>query len=249
MLFLNKLLPIFVLPLGLVVLLLVVGLWRKKRRPIVAALAILYLSSMPIVGQRLTHWLETRYPAVPIDQVETADAIVPLGGIFGPPTRDGYLPNVGEASERLEAGIELWQKKKAPWLVFTGGRLPWDRQAELEGVISKRVAIARGIPAERILVTGEVGNTLDEAHAIASLMRERGWHKIILVTSGWHMPRAARLFRKAGVDFVPFPVDFQDTPKGRLTLLDFLPRAEALKETESTLREIYGILFYALTNR
>ncbi len=249
MLFLNKLLPVFVLPLGLVVLLLAVALWRKKRWPVMAALAILYLASMPIVGNRLTHWLETRYPAVPIDQVETADAIVPLGGIFGPPVRDGYLPNVAESGERLEAGIELWQRKKAPWLVFTGGRLPWVREAELEGAVSKRAAIARGIPADRILVTGEVGNTLDEAHAIANLMRERGWRKIILVTSGWHMPRAARLFRKAGVDFVPFPVDFLDTPTGTPTLLDFLPRAEGLKETESALRELYGTLFYALTGR
>ncbi len=78
-------------------------------------------------------------------------------------------------------------------------------------------------------------------------MRERGWRKIILVTSAWHMPRAARLFRKAGVDFVPFPVDFQVDSKGSPGLLDLLPRAGGLQMTESALREWYGILFYALT--
>ena len=80
-------------------------------------------------------------------------------------------------------------------------------------------------------------------------MRERGWRKIILVTSAWHMPRAARLFRKAGVDFVPFPVDFQVDPKASLGLLDLLPRAGGLQMTESALREWYGTLFYALTGR
>jgi uncharacterized SAM-binding protein YcdF (DUF218 family) len=249
LLYLNKLLPIFVLPLGWVVTLLVLALVRKKRWPLVAALALLYISSMPVVGNGLTHWLESRYPTLAIDQVESADAIVPLGGIFGPPAADGFVANVGEAGERLEAGIVLWQKKKAPWLVFTGGRLPWSIHTEVEGAASKRVAIARGIPDEQIIVTREVGNTIDEALAIRDLMRERGWRKIILVTSAWHMPRAARLFRKAGVNFVPFPVDYQVGQMSPLVLLDFLPRADGLHRTETALREWYGILFYALAQR
>jgi uncharacterized SAM-binding protein YcdF (DUF218 family) len=60
------------------------------------------------------------------------------------------------------------------------------------------------------------------------------------------MPRAARIFRKAGVNFVPFPVDYQVDPRSPLTLLDFLPRAEALARTEAALRELLGIAFYAL---
>jgi uncharacterized SAM-binding protein YcdF (DUF218 family) len=247
-LYLNKLLPIFVLPLGWVVLLLVVGLVRKRRWPFIAALAVLYISSMPVVGNTLTHRLESRYPAVAINQVENADAIVSLSGIYGPAVPDGFLLNVGEAGERLEAGITLMQKNKAPWLVFTGGRMPWDHQLEVEGAISRRVALARGIADEQILITCEVGNTADEARAVAALMHERGWRKIILVTSACHMPRAARQFRKAGVDLVPFPVDFQTDTKGALTLLDFLPSARALQRTEAVLREWYGILFYGLTS-
>lgn len=249
MLFLNKLLPIFVLPLGWVVVLLLVALIRRKRWPALVALALLYLCSMPLVGNSLTRWLESRYPALALDQVEKTDAIVPLGGIFGPPAPAGFLPNLGEANERLEAGIQLWQRKKAEWLVFTGGRVPWSRQTEVEGAFSRREAVSRGIPAERIIVTREVGNTVDEALAVADLMRARTWGKIVLVTSAWHMPRAVRLFRTAGVNFVPFPVDFQINPDSSLTLLDFLPAATGLQRTETALREWYGILFYAVTRR
>ena len=249
MLFLNKLLPIFVLPLGWVVALLIFALLRKRRWPVIVALAVLYVCSMPVVGNRLTRWLESSYSPVALDQVEKADAIVPLGGIFGPAVPPGRVPNIGEAGERLEAGIQLWQNRRAPWLVFTGGRVPWVRQGEVEGAVSARAAIARGIPAEKILVTREVGNTADEARAVAALMRERGWQKIILVTSAWHMRRAARQFRHAGVDFVPFPVDYQIDPNGPVTLLDFLPRAEGLRQTEAALRECYGALFYALVRR
>jgi uncharacterized SAM-binding protein YcdF (DUF218 family) len=247
MLFLHKLLPIFVLPLGLVLALLAIGLFRKKRWPLIAAWLLLYLASLPIVGSRLLGTLESRYTPMPVSDVEKADAIVPLGGIFGPPPRcQGCLPNLREGGDRLEAGIELWQQKKAEFLVFTGGRMPWSNRAEVEGVASKRVAVARGVPADKILVTEEVGNTADEAQAIAALMHLRGWSKIILVTSAAHMPRAARTFRKAGVGFVPFPVDYQVDPHAALTLLDFLPSAGGLEDTEGTLRELLGILFYSM---
>jgi uncharacterized SAM-binding protein YcdF (DUF218 family) len=246
MLFWNKLLPIFVLPLGWVMVLLGIALWRRRRWPVIAALAVLYVASMPVVGNGLFHWLESGYWPPSVAGVEPADAIVPLGGIFGPASPPGRVLNVAESGERLEAGIALWQAKKAPWLVFTAGRIPWGGQAEPEGAQSARVAIGRGVPAEQVLVTREVGNTADEARAVRDLVRERGWKKIILVTSGWHMRRAARQFRKAGVDFVPFPVDYQATPRQPFTVLDFLPRADGLRFTEFTLRELYGIAFYSL---
>ncbi len=246
MLFLNKLLPVFVLPLGLVVLLLVFALWRKRRWPVIAAILLLYLSSIPFVGQRLIGWLESRYPAVTPTQVEPADAVVVLGGIFGPQAAPGLLPNFADSGERLEAGIVLLQAGKAPWLVFTGGRIPWEGRIKVEGEDSRAQAIVRGVPAERIIITREVGNTSDEARAVADLMKERGWRRIILVTSGWHMPRSAHLFRRAGVNCLIFPVDFRRYRNRPVTLLDFLPKADALDETETTLREIYGNLFYRL---
>ena len=246
MLFLNKLLPVFVLPLGLVVLLLLFALWRKKRWPVVAAVLLLYVSSTPFVGDRLIGWLESRYPAVPVAQVASADAVVVLGGIFGPPVAPGLLPNFSESVERLEAGIILTQAGKASWLVFTGGRIPWEGRDRVEGEDSRAQAIQRGVSAEKILITREVGNTADEAQAVAALMKERGWRRIILVTTGWHMPRSARLFRRAGVDCIIFPVDFRRDRRRPLTLLDFLPKADALTNTETALREIYGNLFYRL---
>ena len=249
MLIFNKLLPIFVLPLGWVLALLGYGVARRRRRPLLLAFILLYVCSMPLVGNHLFRWLESAYPLQTLDGVEKADAIVPLGGIFGPNAPAGALPNVGESGERLEAGIELMKRGKAPWLVFTGGRMPWSDDREVEGAKSARVAEARGIPPEKILVTREVGNTADEARAVAQLMRERGWHKIILVTSSWHMRRAARQFRKAQVDFVPFPVDFQVDPHGGLTGLSLLPQADALARTETTLRELYGMAFYAILGK
>ena len=252
MLFLNKLLPIFVLPLGWVFVFGIVGVIRRKRWPVLVALALLYLCALPVVAHHLMHALENAYPPQGLAQVEKADAIVVLSGFLGPsppPDCHDCLSNTSDASERFEAGIQLWQRKKGRHLVFTGGRIPWEKQAEVEGAIAGRLAEARGVPADSILVTREVGNTDDEAHAVASMMRERGWSKVILVTTAWHMPRAARLFRKAGVDSVPFPVDYRTDAQSSVTVLDLLPHADSLGKTELALRELYGIAFYALRRR
>lgn len=252
MLFLNKLLPMLVLPLGWVFTLLAVALVRRKRWPVIVAMVLLFVCSNRIVAASLVRALESGYHPVALDQVEKADAIVVLSGMFGPappPGCRGCLPNLNESNERLEGGIQLWQRHKAGHLVFTGGRIPWERQPEVEGVLAKRVAEARGVPGDQILITTDVGNTADESRAVAAMMRQRGWAKIILVTSSGHMPRAARLFRKAGVDFVPFAVDHHVDPYDRFTPLDFLPTAASLRTTEQVLRELYGIAFYAVFGR
>lgn len=246
MLFFNKLLPVFLLPTGLIALLVLFALWRKKRWPLVLALAVLYLGSIPFVGGRLIGWVESRYPAVAVSQVEPADAVIVLGGILGPRVSADIVPNFLDTAERFEAGVALWQAGKAGRLVFTGARMDWKDNATTEGDELKRLAVARGVPADRIIVTREVKNTADEAAATAELMKTHGWKRIILVTTGWHMPRSAWQFKKAGVDCIIFPVDFRFDPVRQVTAIDFVPRGEAWQQTETALRECYGYLFYRL---
>ena len=246
MLFLNKLLPTFFLPLGLVMLMLAFALWRKKRWPVVAAILLLYAGSIPLVGNRLIGWLESQYPAVPVAQAGPADAVVVLGGILGPKAETGFIPNWTESVERFDAGLALWQAGQAGQLVFTGARIPWEQQETTEGEELRRLAVARGIAAEKILVTREIDNTATEARAVADLMKTHGWKRVILVTTGWHMPRAAYLFKRAGVACTLFPVDFRFDRTHPVAAIDFVPKAEALMLTETALREIYGNLFYRL---
>ena len=57
----------------------------------------------------------------------------------------------------------------------------------------------------------------------------------------------ARLFHKAGVNFVPFPVDYQVDPNAPLTLLDFLPSASALSQTCDDDFEAFALARYWVT--
>lgn len=244
MLLLNKLLPLFFLPFGIVCGLVLFALWRKKPWIGLLAFALFYLCSLPLMSSRLIGWLETRYPEITVERVESVDAVVVLGGILGPRSAGLAQPNWTETVERFDAGVALVQSGKAGRLVFTGARMPWEDRETTEGAELQRLAIARGVPPEKILVTRLIDNTATEAAAIRELMKEHGWRRVILVTTGWHMPRSALLFRKAGVDFIPFPVDFRSDRTRTLAGIDFIPRAEAWQMTETALREGYGYLFY-----
>lgn len=248
MFILHKILPLLVLPLGWLSLLMLYAIVTRKRWPIVVALALMCIVSAPITSHFLTWTLESRYEPVAIDKVELSDAIVVLGGYFGPAAAPGFLPNLNEACERLEGGIVLWQQRRAEWLVFTGAQLPWERVIS-EGERAKGVAISRGVPAEQVLVTRPVSTTADESLAVANLIRERRWRKVILITTAWHMPRATRLFRKVGVNVVAFPVDYEAGPIPTWNLLSFLPRAESFGITETILHEWLGLAYYSLLGR
>lgn len=246
MLLLNKILPLLFLPFGIVCFLVLLAGILKKRWPAVTALVVLYLASISFVSDRLSGWLESRYPAMTVSAAGPADAIVVLGGILGPATREGEVPNWSDSVERFEAGVALVQAGRAPRLVFTGARRQWLDRETTEGEELRRLAVARGVAPERILVTRFVDNTATEAAAVADLMKADGQRRIILVTTSWHMPRAAYQFRSAGIDCQPFPVDFRLDRTRRLQPMDFVPSAGAWQGTETALRELYGYGFYRL---
>lgn len=249
MILLSKLLPVFVLPIGLVVILVVLGTLKKWRGLVLVALAGLVFASLPAIGSWLLGRLEQVHPPVKVAEAGPADVVLVLGGVLGPTTGEGFLPNWGEGVDRFEGGVALVRAGRAPRLLFTGAQMPWREPGETEGAVLRRLAIARGVAPEAVAVTGTVANTVEEARQTARYCAEHGLKRVILVTSAWHLPRAVRSFRRAGLEVLPFPVDYRHDAQRRLAWVDFLPNAGALENTELAMRECYGIAFNALAGR
>lgn len=249
MIYLNKILPFFVLPLGLTLILLVAGLAFRRRALIWAALALLWISSTPLVASSLYRVAEGWSERRPAASAPAADAIVVLSGGRVTAPGDSTVSEWADA-DRFFAGVELFNAGKAPILVFTGGWAPWDPGAPLEGDVLRSYAEEMGVPAERMLVTGPVANTADEAAAVWSLLsgRQPSPPSILLVTSAFHMARARQLFEQAGFVVHAFPVDFLGSTGGGFDILDLLPSPGALGQTQTALRETYGRLFYRLAS-
>src|SRR5690606_17959955 len=65
----------------------------------------------------------------------------------------------------------------------------------------------------------------------------------LLVTSAFHMPRAAAIFEKAGFDLVPWPVDFRALSTRGFP--DFFGTGDDIDKLASALKEYVGIAAYA----
>lgn len=243
----RKALTFLALPLGLIVLLLLAGLLMRKRWLVGAALLFLYLVAIPFTSDRLIGMLEDRYPRLGIEDCPPADAIVVLGGAVS--DLGVGAPEWTEAVDRFEQGVALHRTGKAPRLIFGGGALSWVGKHYTEGDAMTAAAINHGVPAEAIRVVRDVGNTAGEAAGVATLARAEGLQRIILVTSAFHMPRAALLFRRHGLEVVPFPVDYQFVKRRPVTLLSFLPQGTALLNSEAAFKEFYGLLYYRLRSQ
>jgi uncharacterized SAM-binding protein YcdF (DUF218 family) len=71
MIYINKILPIIVSPLGLIIILLFFGVFRKRMLPSMIALIILIILSLPIVSGQLIKLLEQNYrPTTPNETLE-----------------------------------------------------------------------------------------------------------------------------------------------------------------------------------
>jgi uncharacterized SAM-binding protein YcdF (DUF218 family) len=116
--------------------------------------------------------------------VAKADAIVVLG-----------CPPSPRLDRRLARGVELWRRGAAPVLLLSGGGGGREPEAE----IMRRAAIARSIPEVALLVEPGSRDTLGNSRETACLLQAHGWGTIVLVSDKTHLPRAALLFRLAGV--------------------------------------------------
>jgi uncharacterized SAM-binding protein YcdF (DUF218 family) len=226
----------------LVIIVILIGLIKNKKKLIYISIGVLYIISTPTFSNNFFKLVEGSEYRKPISAIDSADAIVVLSGML-------EINEVGDSTyvewgdtDRLFGGLALFKAGKAQKLVFTGGKMPWNRSKKTEGEVLKEYAISGGIPSEKIFVTKDVENTEDEAVAVKELISPS--KRIILVTSAYHMYRAKRLFEKQGFNVIPYKVDYKISQNNEIVIMDFLPDAEDLKLTETGIKEIIGRFFY-----
>lgn len=255
---LSKLLPIFLYPLGLALLLQIIALFLPRRNVAIwisgAGIGLLWLASMPLVSRQLVWKLEEQAIAMTPAELPPADAVLVLGGGLLPalPPRRGV--EVNSAGDRLLTGVVLMREGRAPWLLVSGGQVSFAAgdPAPSEARSAARLAVDLGVPADRILLSEKARNTAEEASALESIARRRGWRSVLLVTSAMHLPRAVSTFRRrTTLTIVPVGCDYELPERGSVghhtpasLLMGVLPSSEALLTTTTVVRERLGGLIY-----
>ena len=257
-LFLSKLLPLFLYPLGLACLLMLVALvmwWRRSRWvpiPLSLALMVLLLASNSWIANSLVKSLE--WQQIPAKALPTADAIVILGGA----TKSTFPPRPGvdlsEQGDRVLYGAQLYREGKAPVVIASGGRIFWRGGGPSESADIAKILKTIGVPASAILQDPTSLNTYENAVNVKKIMKEQGIRRVLLVTSAMHMPRSLRIFQRQGIEAIPAPTDFlvsqqeleEPNSSPQATVLSLVPDAGRLEMTTRALKEYVGSLVYRL---
>ena len=258
--YLSKLLPIFIYPVGLACILLLISLFRGQqprwqRGVIGLAFLVLWLGSSRWVTVSLVRSLEWRY--LPPEDVPAGEVIVVLGG--GTKTADypRSTVEVNEAGDRTLYAAWLYHQGVADHVLLTGGNIFTSSITTEPPEAEDMLAIMQmlNVPEEAIWLETKSRNTYENALYSRPLLEEQGIDTILLVTSAMHMPRSVALFEKQGFTVIPLPTDFVVTERNwaevtKLTFRDqlgnVLPTVENLQFTTKALKEYIGMVIYGL---
>lgn len=100
---------------------------------------------------------------------------------------------------RVSRAVELWQDGRAPRLILSGGVV---RHPPAEAEVMRHLAREGGVPEDRLLLDPDAANTFENAVNATRIMQREGWRKALVVTDGYHLPRALLVFRRLGLETV-----------------------------------------------
>ena len=242
-------------PLAWVALLLLAGLLLTPNRPRWAmrlnatALALLLLLGWePLPDAALRH-LEVQYPAGRPDQDWSAYAgVIVLGGALEP----AYVWTVpqqsalNDAAERMTEVAPLLRRQPHLKLLFTGGEGELFATGLSEAERARLFFQGQGLPPDKLLLESASRTTYDNAIMSKQLPGVDATKPWLLLTSGYHMPRAMAAFQKAGWTVTAYPVDFRSGLKTPWTQYSM---DQGVKKWRLALHEMLGLLAYRLAGR
>lgn len=257
--FLSKLLPLFVYPVGLASILVLLGLIfirkpKVARVFILLSLLVLFLSGNRWLSYSLARTLEWRY--LPTASSVSAPAIVVLGGGTESNLPPRQAVEVNSAGDRMIHAADLYHTGAAPLLILSGGNVEWmDSLANSPAADMRQILEKLDVPDSAMVLQTKSQNTHEDAVYSSEILREKGISRIILVTSAMHMPRSVALFEKLGIEVIPSPIDFTITEDGwnrtfspnlETFLTNILPNSSAIGLTTTAMKEYIGLITYRL---
>ncbi|RIV27126.1 YdcF family protein [Fibrisoma montanum] len=258
--FLSKTLNYLLTPAGWLFMALVVALLTRnpvrRRRAIWVGLSTFWLFGNSFLINELA--LLWEYEPVSVAAVREANqtgglpiAVVLTGGMMNVTEQPEVgRPLLGREADRAQQAFYLYKTGVVQKIVISGGqgRLPFQQvDVNDEGEMTAEFLRMVGVRPEDILLEGKSRNTRENALFSAQLLKERfNTNRCILVTSASHMRRSVACFQKAGVQVIPFPANFLSGYRSFVPGELLLPHEQAFADSFYLLREIVGLVVYAV---
>lgn len=170
-----------------------------------------------------------------------ADCIVVFAGGVG---ESGHAGQGYE--ERVKYAFELYKKGFAKYLLFSSGY----SYVYKEPFMMQVLAVSLGVPKEAIILEERATNTYENVKFSNQKATARGWDKVILVSSPYHMLRASLVFKKiAGnmkVIYSPVPNSLFYSHPDKYQFGKRTWRRIDIVQIRAILHEYMGIVYYWL---
>jgi uncharacterized SAM-binding protein YcdF (DUF218 family) len=252
MFILSKIISFFIDPVIWIVLLLTIG-WLvrnrrlKKRLYLWSIIVFLFFSNGWIVNNI---WNLYQSQPVEIDTIKPCSAGILLGGLAGydESLKKGFF---NQTSDRFIQTVRLFETGKISNIVVSGGNAIFVKESgynEADFLVKNLLDLQ--IPSTHIISETKSRNTLENAAFCKKMLDSMGFKgPYVLVTSAIHMPRALKVFKKAGVEVIPFPSNYVITESATEFSFRYLvPSANALILWSVLLREWLGHIQLAIAN-
>lgn len=238
MFLLKKLLHVILLPPGLFVFPIIVGLLlvrRTRRAGLLLAWSgtlALVVFSIPIVADGFSRSLET---APLYKGPQGAQAIVILGGgMRRKPPEFGERDTVDRTTlERLRYGARLHRATGLP--VLTTGGLWGNGLAEGQAM---KESLEEDFGIKVRWVEPRARDTSENAEYSAAILRGAGVRRIVLITHAGHLPRSIQAFARHGLEVVPAPMGH--TGQEEIPWRRYAPSFTALWRSSIAFYELWG---------
>jgi len=177
-------------------------------------LFVVYLVRRPILRAVGDYWVVEDPPA-------HADALIML-------SNDDFI------GSRAARAADLYHEGRAPLIVASGRMM---RPYAGIGELMQRDLTDRGVPVSAIeIYRHNASDTLDEAQTLRSLVVQKKWRHVVIVTSNYHTRRARYIFQKV------FPLGVQvDVASAKDPAFDISDWWEHKAGLKVFLRELAGM--------
>jgi uncharacterized SAM-binding protein YcdF (DUF218 family) len=219
--------------------------WRRLAvvPPALAFVQTLVLSFPPVPGL-LNQQLEEKARTLVAGNLPCCyEAIVVLGGGIAPAAPPYTTePELTNGSDRIWQAARMFKAGTAPRIIVSGGSFIEQQggPATTEAEAMRRFLLDLGVPGDAIVSEDKALNTIENIRNVRELVKGG---RVAIITSAFHVPRAARLARQGGLDFAIFGVDWS-VPSDAVAWWDaWLPSAGALGESNTAIKELVALAF------
>lgn len=215
----------------------------KKRLTMAIFVLVLFFGNEFIYTKSVVAW---QPKPVQLSDTSNYEAGILLGGLSSfDKYREGFLNG---ATDRLVEICILYKTKKIRRIIISGGSVFSNRPKEADFLFKKLLSL--GIPAEALTKENQSRTTFENAAYTKKIIDSMKLQPpFVLVTSAIHIPRAQKVFTKAGIQVIPFPSDYHVLDK-KFELADYIiPKVNVINDWASFLKEVIGIWGYKLFNK